>query len=209
MEDDHRLRGSMVSGLQAACSSARVSGFECGRDVLRALARGSAPDVAFIDLGLPDMSGVDLIALMLERHPALPLIALTVRFDDAAVFGALGKGAIGYLLKDCSPETLARAAQEAHAGGSPLSPSIARRVVRQLQPDANNHTNFRLTSREQEVLELLCCGASYREAASRLGLAEGTVHTHVKRVYDKLGAANKAEAVRIALDSRLVSPRYS
>jgi len=131
-----------------------------------------------------------------------------VRFDDAAVFGALGQGAIGYLLKDVPAETIASAVEEAVAGGSPLSPSVARRVIRQLQPDVANQTNFRLTDREQQVLEQLCSGASYRETACRLGVAEGTVHTHIKHVYEKLGATNKAEAVRIALDSRLVALRH-
>jgi DNA-binding NarL/FixJ family response regulator len=208
VEDDPRLCESLCGGLQRARPEMSLSTFECARDVLSALDSGLTPDVAFVDLGLPDMSGVDLIEVMVARHAALPIIALTVRFDDAAVFGAFAKGAIGYLLKDASPEDLASAAEEACAGGSPLSPSIARRVVRQLQPDLESRASFGLTEREQQVLELLCSGASYREAASDLGVAEGTVHSHVKRVYEKLGAASKAEAVRIALDTRLVAARH-
>lgn len=208
VEDEPRLRASLSAGLQRVRGDLRVSTFACGRDVLGALEAGLVPSVGLIDLGLPDMGGVELIELMLARHPALPLIALTVRFDDAAVFGALGKGAIGYLLKDSPPEALASAVEQALSGGSPLSPSIARRVVRQLQPDVDSLALFRLTEREQQVLEELCSGASYREAASRLGVAEGTVHTHVKRIYEKLGVASKAEAVRIAFDSRLVAPRH-
>jgi DNA-binding NarL/FixJ family response regulator len=208
VEDDPRLRGSLRCALCGVRPEMRVSTFECGRDVLRALDAGNSPDVGLVDLGLPDMSGAELIGLMLARQRQLPLIALTVRFDDASVFGALSKGAVGYLLKDTPAESLARAAEEAVLGGSPLSPSIARRVIRQLQPDETSQTLFRLTEREHEVLEALCSGASYREAARRLGVAEGTVHTHVKRVYEKLGAANKAEAVRIALDSRLVALRH-
>jgi DNA-binding CsgD family transcriptional regulator len=79
--------------------------------------------------------------------------------------------------------------------------------VRQFQPDTASQASFELTQREREVLELLCSGASYREVAAALGVAEGTVQTHVKRIYDKLGASNKAEAVRIALDARLVPLR--
>lgn len=207
VEDDARLRASLSLALSEAREGMRVTSFECAHHVLSALDEGGAPDVGLVDLGLPDLSGVELIQRMLTKRPALPLIALTVRFDDDAVFGALGKGAVGYLLKDTSPAALVRAAEEAAAGGSPLSPSIARRVVRQLQPDLDRNAVFRLTEREHEVLEQLCSGASYREAATELGVAESTVHTHVKRVYEKLGAANKAEAVHIALASRLVAIR--
>jgi DNA-binding NarL/FixJ family response regulator len=208
VEDDDRLRASLERGLTQARPAMCVRTFECGHDVVRALETDPAPDVGLIDLGLPDMGGIDLIEMMLARCPDLPLIALTVHFDDTAIFGALGKGAIGYLLKDVAPEALARAAEEALLGGSPLSPSIARRVIRQLQPNADSLNVFRLTDREQQVLKELCSGASYREVGCRLGVAAGTVHTHVKRVYEKLGAANKAEAVRIALDSRLVALRH-
>jgi DNA-binding NarL/FixJ family response regulator len=209
VEDDSRLCASLSLGLRRARKDMSVSTFECSRDVLLALDEGGLPDVGLVDLGLPDMSGIDLIASMLARHPTLPLIALTVRFDDAAVFSALGNGAVGYLLKDAAPEALASAAEEALSGGSPLSPSIARRLVRQLQPDVGSRAVFRLTDREYQVLEQLCSGAPYREAAAYLGIAESTVHTHVKRVYEKLGATNKAEAVRIALASRLVTVQSS
>jgi DNA-binding NarL/FixJ family response regulator len=208
VDDDAGLRVSLCRGLQRVRRELSVRTFEGAGAVLAALDSKLVPDVALVDLGLPDMSGVDLIAEVSRRLPKLPMIALTVRFDDMALFGALGRGAIGYLLKDSSAEQLASAAEEAVAGGSPLSPSIARRVIRQLQPDAESRATFGLTEREQQVLDQLCSGASYREAASRLDVAEGTVHSHAKRIYEKLGAANKAEAVRIAMDARLVAMRH-
>jgi DNA-binding NarL/FixJ family response regulator len=209
VEDDPRLRKSLGSALERARPQLTVRSFESAGQVLSALEANSLPDAALIDLGLPDMSGLELIAMLRARQPALPLIALTVRFDDAAVFGALSSGAVGYLLKDTPAEELVGGIEQALRGGSPLSPSVARRLVQELQPDAASQSLFGLTQRELEVLDLLCTGASYREAASSLGVAEGTVHTHVKRIYEKLGASNKAEAVRIALDSRLVAARHS
>lgn len=208
--DEPRLKESLVSVAgRVDPKIAFHAVFSTAGQVLEALDRGRVPDVALIDLGLPDVSGVELIARMLARCPELVLIALTVRVDDAAVFGALRAGAVGYLLEDSPPEAIVRAIHDAVAGGSPLSPSIARRVVRQLQPDADSLKSFDLTSRELQVLELLCSGASYREVAATLGVTEGTVHTHVKRVYDKIGAGNKADAVRIAFDARLVPLRYA
>lgn len=204
------LTASLVSVVQRVDPELVFNGvFSTARQALDALEQGREPHVALIDLGLPDMSGVELIARMLARRPRLAPIALSVRFDDSAVFGALRAGAVGYLLKESTPEAIVRAIHEAAAGGSPLSPSVARRIVRQLQPDADSLKSFDLTERERQVLELLCSGASYREVAGALGVSEGTVHTHVKRVYDKLGAGNKADAVRIALDARLVPLRHA
>lgn len=208
VEDDARLRASIASGFEHCDSGVALSNlFGSIHETLEALRRGPAPDAVLVDLGLPDGCGIQLIASMAAARPELVLLAFTVRFDDAAIFGALRAGAVGYLLKDASVETIAHALKDAISGGSPMSPGVARRVVRQLQPETACHASIRLTAREQDVLELLCSGASYREMARTLGIAEGTVQTHVKHVYDKLGAGNKAEAVRIALDSRLVALR--
>ncbi|HYJ10374.1 MAG TPA: response regulator transcription factor, partial [Polyangiaceae bacterium] len=152
VEDDARLRASLSAGVRRAGPNIILSGvFGRSQEPLEALARGCAPDAALIDLGLPDGCGVQLIANMLAQRPGLALLALTVRFDDAAVFGALRAGAVGYLLKDSSAETIVRALEEAVAGGSPMSPSIARRVVRHLQPDTASDARFHLTQREREV----------------------------------------------------------
>ena len=208
VEDDPRLRAGLASSLCKPDSGITLSAvFGSARETLEALRREPAPDAALVDLGLPDSSGAELIAGMLALRSDLVLLALTVRFDDAAIFGALRAGAVGYLLKDSAPRAIVDALKEAVAGGSPMSPSIARRVVRQFQPDENLALR-ELTGREREVLELLCSGGSYREIAGALGVAEGTIQTHVKRIYDKLGASNKAEAVRIALDARLVPLRH-
>lgn len=209
VEDDPELQAGLEAGLRqtgSAVQLVRVLGSV--KATLDAVAEHGAPDAVLVDLGLPDGSGTDLIARLLAACPKLVLLALTVRFDDAAIFGALRAGAVGYLLKDSSAAEIARAIEQAIAGGSPLSPSVARRVVRELQPESTPLA-FGLTPRESEVLGQLCSGASYRQAAAALGLAETTVQTHVKHVYDKLGAANKAEAVRIALESRLVPLRHA
>jgi DNA-binding NarL/FixJ family response regulator len=208
VEDDPRLRDAIASSLQRADSDIVITGvFDCAAAALEALRRGPIPDAALVDLGLPDGCGIRLIADL--ARPELVLIALTVRFDDDAIFGALRAGAIGYLLKDASAEIIARALRDAVTGGSPMSPSVARRVVGHFQPTIPGQLSVPLTVREREVLELLCLGASYREIARMLGVAQGTVQTHVKHVYEKLGADNKAEAVRIALDSRLVPLRHA
>jgi DNA-binding NarL/FixJ family response regulator len=208
VEDDPRLRDSIASSLQRIDSGIAITGvFDCAAATLEALRRGPIPDAVLVDLGLPDGCGIRLIGDL--ARPELVSIALTVRFDDDAIFGALRAGAIGYLLKDASAETIAGALRDAVTGGSPMSPGVARRVVGHFQPTTPGQPSVPLTVREREVLELLCLGASYREIARMLGVAQGTVQTHVKHVYEKLGADNKAEAVRIALDSRLVPLRHA
>jgi DNA-binding NarL/FixJ family response regulator len=208
VESDPRLRASIACSLQrnhSGVTSSRL--FGSVMEALDALRPDPAPDAVLVDLDLADGCGIQLIARMAALRSEPALVALSVRCDDAAIFGALRAGAVGYLLKETSAETIACALEDAAAGGSPLSPGVARRVVRQFQPEAACHPSFRLTQRECDVLELLCSGASHREVARILDIAAGTVQTHVKHVYDKLGASNKAEAVRIALDSRLVPLR--
>lgn len=208
VEDDLRLQQALASELQQVGSRVRlVRVFGSVKATLDAAARHGAPDAVLVDLGLPDGSGSDLIAKLTADCPKLVALAFTVRFDDVAIFEALRAGAVGYLLKDSTAAEIARAIEDAIAGGSPLSPSIARRVVRRLQPQSSPVSTFGLTRRESDVLEQLCSGASYRQAAVALGMAETTVQTHVKHVYEKLGAANKADAVRIALESQLVPLR--
>jgi DNA-binding NarL/FixJ family response regulator len=207
VEDDLRLRANIASSLARTDLVTLSNLLGSVEETLAALRRGPAPDAVLVALGLPDGCGIQLIARMARARPELVLLAFSTRCDDAAIFGALRAGAVGYLLKNAPVEAIVQALDDAVAGGSPMSPAVARRVVRQLQPEAPCDPSLRLTQRERDVLDLLCSGASYREMARVLRVAEGTVQTHVKHIYSKLGAANKAEAVRIALDSRLVPLR--
>ena len=135
------------------------------------------------------------------------MLAFTVRADDDAVFSALRAGARGYITKDASLAELMRAVQDAVRGGAPLSRGIGLRVVSRFWQTNEGSANAvdTLTARERSVLEVLCTGASYREAGRWLGLSEGTIQTHVKRIYEKLGVCSKAEAVRVACEAGLGS----
>jgi DNA-binding NarL/FixJ family response regulator len=205
VEDNVSLRDSLSSAIAELANVELDGSFALPSEALTAAREGRHFDVGLIDLGLPEMSGASLIAELARRVPGAALIALTVRSDDEAIFGALRAGAVGYLLKDASIDFIAASLDMAVSGGSPLSPGIARRVVRQFQPARSDGNGFGLTPREGEVLQSLCSGASYREVARELGISEGTVQTHVKNVYEKLGVSSKAEAVRIAFESCLVT----
>lgn len=185
-------------------------GFRCTgsfRSVEAALAGfgREEPDVVVTDIGLPGMSGIEGIRFLREKHAELPFIALTVYDDDERVFEALCAGAYGYLLKNTPPAKLLDCLREVVAGGAPMSPEIARRVVklfRDFRPPEK--TDCHLTSQEKELLKLLVEGHSYKTAASRLNITTNTVSFHLRNIYSKLQVHSKTEAVAKALRERLV-----
>lgn len=172
-----------------------------------ALARIAAdkPDIILTDLGLPGMSGVEGIEKLRKIFPDTPILALTVFDNDDQVFSALCNGANGYLLKNTPPARLLEALQEAVAGGSPMSPQVASRVVRLFRefrpPD---HADYHLTPQETELLKLLIEGHHKKTAASKLGISFHTVSFHLSNVYQKLQVHSKSEAVAKALREKLV-----
>ncbi len=168
----------------------------------RALLEQHRPSLLVTDLGLPDGSGIALIRAVTQA--GLPTLCLvnTVFADDATVFDALAAGALGYLLKDEAPEELVRCTLELLAGGSPMSPAIARKVLRRLRPAAAPATpeapaaeRPHLSSRELEVLQLIAKGLKYDEIAGVLDVSATTVATHVQRAYRKLAVSSRSEAV--------------
>ena len=172
-----------------------------------ALTRSSdePPDVILTDIGLPGMSGIEGIGILRERYSGVPIIALTVYDDNRNVFNALCAGASGYLLKNTPPARLLESLNEVVAGGSPMSPEIARRVVelfREFHPPENDHC--RLTPQETELLKLLVKGHYYKTAAQQMGISTSTVSFHLKNIYQKLQVHSKTEAVAKALRQRLV-----
>lgn len=153
-----------------------------------------------IDLGLPDGSGVELVAEIARDFPdAVPVVA-TIYDDDAHLFDSLAAGAQGYILKQEHPETVAACLRRIEAGEPPLSPSIARRMLEKLrpQPQAKPKDEARLSARETEVLTLLARGLSAPEAAREIGLKPQTVAGYVKVIYQKLHVTSRAEAVLAA-----------
>jgi DNA-binding NarL/FixJ family response regulator len=164
------------------------------------------PDVALVDIGLPGMSGLEGIGRLKQKHPGLQLLMLSVYDDDDRIFEALCAGACGYLLKKTPPLKLLESIREAVAGGAPMSPEVARRVVqifRDFQPPPQSEHH--LTPHELRLLKLLVEGHNYKTAAGELGVSVNTVAFHMKRVYEKLQVHSKSEAVAKALRDRIVS----
>jgi len=195
-------------GLMALIDGA--AGFQCScgyRTMEEALAHLdlAAVDVILTDLGLPGMSGTEGIRILRERAPDVPILALTVYDDQDEVFDALCAGASGYLLKNTPPERLLESLREVAAGGAPMSPEVARRVIhlfREIRPPSRGTCH--LTPQETELLKLLVEGHHYKTAADVMGISVNTVSFHLKNVYAKLQVHSKSEAVARALRDGLV-----
>lgn len=187
-----------------------ADGYECTRrygsmeEALADIGR-DLPDVALVDIGLPGMSGIEGIQLLKQQYPDLSLVALTVYDDDDRIFEALCAGATGYLLKKTAPARLLESLRDVVAGGSPMSPEVARRVIGLFQ---NVHPPGRadchLTPHETRLLKLLVQGHTYKTAAAELGSSIHAVSFHMRNIYAKLRVHSKSEAVVKAMRDRLV-----
>ena len=170
-----------------------------------ALLDAQPPDVLLVDLGLPDLSGIELIRHAARHHPDCDTLVVTMFADDAHVIGSIEAGATGYLLKDASAARIAAAIHEVHEGGSPISPSIARRVLARFRggvaaPDAPAPPSepSPLSESETELLRLIAKGFSFEAVAEVLCISPHTVVTHVKNIYKKLAVHSRGEAVHEA-----------
>ena len=157
----------------------------------------SVPDVLVVDLGLPDGSGAQLIRRAVHKRPDCDALVLTVVGDDQHVIDAIEAGATGYLLKDSPVGELARCIRELRAGGAPISPSIARRLLARMRAPANRPSTqpSPLSDREAEILQLVAKGLSFAEVGNALGISAHTVVAHVKKIYRKLSVHSRGEAV--------------
>jgi DNA-binding NarL/FixJ family response regulator len=187
-----------------------TEGFRCTgsyRSMEEALARIDAdvPDVVLSDIGLPGMSGIQGIRLIKDRYPEMQVLMLTVYDDDDRIFDALCAGASGYLLKRTPPAKLLDSIREAMAGGAPVSPEVASRVIKFFREFHNaEREDYDLTPHETRLLKLLTEGYNYQSAAAKLGVSYNTVKFHVRHIFDKLQVHSKSEAVLKAMRDRLV-----
>jgi DNA-binding NarL/FixJ family response regulator len=175
-------------GFQCVCACATVA------EALKWIPK-AAPDVVLMDIQLPDSTGVECTAKLKELMPALHIVVVTVYEDSERIFQALRAGACGYLLKRAQPERIITAIQEAHEGGVPMTPEIARKVIGQFRQEAAVAEEVqRLSDREREVLELVVHGHGNKAIADRLGVTVAAVKWHLQHIYEKLYVHSRTEA---------------
>lgn len=192
VEDDAVLRAELVRAIGLADDLIVVGAFGTGAE---AMAFEGDADVALVDLGLPDAAGSDVIRVLRARAPSLDVLVHTVHEGRSTVFDAIVAGASSYVLKGIPTAELLNAVRELRAGGAPMSPKIARDVVAAFRQQGMVADQYALSAREKDVLRGLEEGLSYKEVASELHLSTHTVHSHIKRIYEKLHATSKAEAL--------------
>ncbi len=192
IEDDAVLRGELAHAIERAEGMVLAAALGTGQQALAF--RGEA-DVALVDLGLPDMPGSEVIRALRAERPSLDVLVHTVHADRSSVLEAIVAGASSYVLKGVPAGQLVAAIRELRAGGAPMSPKIARDVVAAFRQQGTVADKYALSAREKDVLRGLEDGLSYKEVASELHLSTHTVHSHIKRIYEKLHASSKSEAL--------------
>ena len=204
VEDHAAFRRTLVRVLNSEPDLQCPRDFDSCEKALAALTRDDAPDLILLDVGLPGMSGLDGIRLFKERAPKSLIVILTVFEDDDKVFQAICAGAAGYLLKTSSVADITQAVRDALAGGSPMNPRIARRVLEMFSKLAPKQSDYGLSEREREILQLMTTGLIKKEIADRLKLSIHTVDTYLRRIYEKLEVNTRTGAVAKALKEGLV-----
>ena len=183
-----------------------VGTFPDCRDVVRHVA-GTRPHVVLMDIDMPHVDGIEGVTLLRKQFKQVKVLMQTVFEDNSKIFDAILAGADGYLLKQTAPGKLLEAIQEVHAGGAPMTPTVARKVLQlfaQGGRPSEEKASFDLTGREQEILKLLVEGYSYKMIAETCHISIGTVNTHVSHIYEKLHVRSAAGAVSVALREGLV-----
>ena len=173
-------------------------------NVLQKVAR-SKPDVIIMDIKMPEVSGIEAVEQIKKEYPAIQILMQTVFEDEDKVFAAICAGASGYILKGSAPSDILEAIAEVYTGGSPMTPSIARKVLsffrtfNQPQPEF-----YDLSKREKEILKCLVDGKSYKMIADTCCISINTVNSHIRKIYEKLHVNSSQEAVSKAIRGRIV-----
>jgi DNA-binding NarL/FixJ family response regulator len=194
IEDDVAAREILVGWIRRAEGFRFVSEHETAELALAKLPQ-EKPGVVLVDINLPGMSGIECVRRLKPILQDTQFVMVTVYEDANHIFNALAVGATGYMLKQTRRGDLLAALKEVHAGGSPMSSQIARKVVQSFRRPTDSGNQADLSPREQEVLELLARGYLYKEIAESLQISVQTVNTYIRRIYEKLHVRSRAQAV--------------
>lgn len=203
-EDQSEIRELLIETVRSSSDLLLVSAYPNAKEILENT-RKDKPEVILMDIQMPGISGIEAVQLVKRQYPHIQLCMQTVFEDNEKIFAAICSGASGYILKDSTPEKYINAIIDTYQGGSPMTPSIARKVLTMFQNQNTKVSDFaELTTGEKNVLELLVKGLSYKMIAADLGVSFPTVNFHLKNIYKKLHVNSATEAISKALVNNLV-----
>lgn len=202
-EDNKDLRESLAFIIESVEEFEMIASFP---DAQRLISRidQTNPDVILMDINMPGISGIEAVQQIHEYKPEIKILMQTVFEGDDKVFASLCAGASGYILKNTLPERVLQAIREVAAGGAFFTPSIAKKVLSNFQQNQSTPEYINLSEREKEILQHLVNGLSYKMIADKCFISFETVHTHIRKIYEKMHVNSKGEAVAKAIRNRLV-----
>ena len=204
-EDNQSLRDGLYQLINGSHGFTCEGAFPNCDDLLYHIGK-TKPDVVLMDIEMPGMSGIEGVMTIKENFPQIKVLMETIFDDDEKIFRSICAGAEGYILKHTEPDEILSAIKEIHEGGSPMTPSIANRVLKMVkEKDSSAKGNaFDLTQREKEILSCLVKGMSYKMVANTCAISTDTVNAHIRNIYKKLHVNSKSEAVIKAIKGKIV-----
>jgi DNA-binding NarL/FixJ family response regulator len=194
VDDDEGIRSSLAALIRKAAALDLAGDYPDAETAIKEIPK-NIPDVVLMDINLPGAKGVECVRQLKSALPKVQFLMLTVYEDSDSLFNSLKAGASGYLLKRTAANRLVEAIHDVHAGGSPMTPQLARRVVQYFSRPDSNSAVAKLTPGEREFLEQLARGYAYKEIADRMNISIDTVRSYVRTVYEKLHVHSRTEAV--------------
>ena len=204
-EDNRSLRESLAAMIGGTSGFDCVGAFPNCNNLLKNISQAK-PDVILMDIEMPGINGIEAVSIIKEEFPEIKILMETIFDDDEKIFNSICAGAEGYILKNTTPAEIMEAITEIYEGGSPMTPSIANRVLKmvKVRPEAGGRETFDLSTREKEILLCLVKGMSYKMVADACFISIETVNVHIKNIYKKLQVHSKSEAVAKAIRGRIV-----
>ena len=204
-EDNRSLLEGLAAMIGGTAGVVCAGAFPNCNNLLKNIAQAK-PDVVLMDIEMPGINGIEAVTMIKEDYPEIKILMETIFDDDEKIFNSICAGAEGYILKHTTPAEIMEAIKEIYEGGSPMTPSIANRVLKMVKnrPDTSSKESFDLSAREKEILTCLVKGMSYKMVADTCFISIETVNVHIKNIYRKLQVHSKSEAVAKAIRGRIV-----
>lgn len=204
-EDNNNMREGLYQLINGSQGFTCTGAFPNCDDLVRRI-KTSNPDVIVMDIEMPGISGIEGVKIVKENFPDIKILMETIFEDDSKIFDSICAGAEGYILKNTAPVEILSAIKEIYGGGSPMTPTIANRVLKMVksQRASDSENLFNLTDREKEILSCLVEGMSYKLIADECTISIDTVNVHIKNIYKKLQVHSKSEAVAKAIKGKIV-----